>query len=74
MSWKAASMRFVCGFGGGLLALAAWLWIVPGWLGAGVAVALFLVTSAVSERLWRRHAALSDIRADLEDRTRNEPA
>ncbi len=70
----AASLRLLTGFGGGLTALGVGLWLTPVWLGVTAAGMVFIVSTVLSERLWRRLASPGQIRADLEDRVRNDPS
>lgn len=70
----AASLRLLAGLGGGVAALAIAFWVQPVWLGVTVAGVVLVASQVLSERLWRRHATLEQVRADLEDRVRNEPS
>ncbi len=70
----AASLRLLAGFGGGVAALAIAFWLKPVWLGVTAAGLVLVVSQVLSERLWRRLATPDQVRADLEDRVRNDPS
>ena len=70
----AASLRLLTGLGGGIVAIGLALWLKPVWLALTAAGVVFVLSTVLSERLWRRLASPGQIRADLEDRVRNEPS
>lgn len=71
---RAHLLRFVVGFGGGVVAVAAVFVTHPPALAVAVAIPIFLLTSLIAERLFRRYASLEEIKRDLEDRVRNPPS
>ncbi len=71
---RAHVWRFLIGFGGGLAALALLFTTHPFPLAAALAVLVFLLSSLLSERTFRRLATQDAIKRDLEDRVRNPPS
>jgi hypothetical protein len=65
--------RFLIGFGGGISALALLFITHPFPLAAALAVPVFLLSSLLAERAFRRLATQDAIKRDLEDRVRNPP-
>jgi predicted LPLAT superfamily acyltransferase len=66
-------LRFVVGFGVGGGACIAIFMTHPFELAAAIALPVFLLTSVLAERLFKRYATPDAIRRDLEDRVRNPP-
>jgi hypothetical protein len=71
---KAHVCRFLIGFGGGIAALALLLTTHPFALAASLALPVFLLSSLLAERTFRRLATPDAIKRDLEDRVRNPPS
>ncbi len=71
---RAHLLRFIVGFGGGVVAVALFFATHPPLLAVAVAIPVFLLTSLIAERLFRRYATALEIRRDLEDRVRNPPS
>jgi uncharacterized membrane protein YfcA len=71
---RAQLLRFAVGFGGGIVAVALVFVTHPPALAVAVALPVFLLTSLIAERLFRRYATLDEIKRDLEDRVRNPPS
>ena len=70
MPGLAATARLAIGLAGGIAAV--WL-LASGWSWASVlgALLVWIILSAVAGMAFRRLASKAEIRADLEDRTRN---
>lgn len=65
--------RFIIGFGGGIIAVAIVLATHHPVLAAALALPVFLLSSLVAERVFRRYATKNEIKRDLEDRVANPP-
>ena len=70
---RAQSIRFLIGFGGGVLSILAYMNVASGWLAIVSALFVFALSSLVSEAVFRRLASHEEQRQDLEDRVRNPP-
>jgi biopolymer transport protein ExbB/TolQ len=68
---RAHWLRFGVGFGVGVVAVALVFATHPPALGIAVGIPVFVLTSLIAERLFRRYASVDEIKRDLEDRVRH---
>jgi hypothetical protein len=71
---RAHWLRLGVGFGGGVVAVALVFATHHPLLGVALVIPVFLLTSLIAERLFRRYASKDEVRRDLEDRVRNPPS